>query len=141
MRESRKTLELKRGLRPFKKETRRAELLEECVNLRVRNEKLVEPQEIEWPDIVGVDPGFPHPQLRLCWFYTFLLDETTIYQVDMSDWTLTILFDGIIAGGIWHVADFGEFIVFSNGSVTICWPESYIEAPEFPETAIECFDY
>ena len=132
---------MSQGLRPFPKETRRPELLEGCLNLRVKNSRLEEAHTLEWPEITGIDPGFPSPQLRFCWSYTFLLEESTISRVYPSDWSTEVLFDGLDEGGIWHVADFGEFVVFTNSVETICWPESFIEAPEFPETAIECFHY
>lgn len=73
----------------------------------------------------GVTIAFPFPQLYKGKEYTLLLDQTAIFTVDESTWTLTAIttYDyatpantkAITAGGPWHVADFWGTIYLSNG--------------------------
>ncbi len=47
----------------------------------------------------------------------FVLTSTTLYLWNGA--TLTSLLSGLTAGGLWSVADFGEYVLFTNGSVNL----------------------
>lgn len=137
MREQTQTIRLSKGIRPLIGAARNTEMLTRLVGLRPDNERLVPSRTLTYPipSTEGEDAGFPYPQLHVCQRYTFLCTATEIYQVN-DDWELTSLWGGLTAHKTWHVADFAEFVVFTNGLVTLCFPE---ESGELAE--ITCFQY
>jgi hypothetical protein len=77
----------------------------------------------------GITPTFPFPQLFRGKDITLLCDETKIYEVDESDWSISQIttYDAydvgstksIVAGGVWHLSDFGDSWFLFNGSCMV----------------------
>lgn len=133
MREQTKRLNFSKGIRPADKAVRNSEFLSQLIGLRPDNERLVPPESLS--SIPAVAGGFPYPQLYIGQRYTFLLMSTEIYLAD-AFWNFTSIWGGMTANLTWHVADFVEFLVFTNGNVTLCYPEEAGSA-----AAITCFQY
>lgn len=76
-----------------------------------------------------VTTSFPFPQLIKGQYETLLCDESTLYEVSESDWSIAAIptYDAyntetvkaITANGIWHIADFSNFYMLFNGSSTV----------------------
>ena len=62
--------------------------------------------------------AFPFPQMFLLRELRLMATETAIYECD-SAWSPTIKLSGLIAGGIWQVADFGEYLLMCNGAQVV----------------------
>lgn len=137
MREITQRFNFSAGLRPYQQNVRNKELLTQCLNLHIDNERLIPSVTFSYPvpSAQGESAGYPFPQLYLGQRYNFLLCETEIYQID-DDWNLISLWGGLTANKTWHVADFAEFLIFTNGLFTVCYPE-------LDETVAEitCFQY
>jgi len=58
---------------------------------------------------------WPFPQMMLLRELRLMCTETAIYTCD-SSWSPTVAIDSLVAGGMWHVADFGQFVLLTNGS-------------------------
>lgn len=137
MREMTQPINFSKGISPAYRAIRNSEHLTSLVGLRSQGERLVPLESFTYPidSDEGEDAGFPQPQLYVGQRYTFLMTLTEIYQVD-SDGKLTSLWGGLTANKSWHVADFAEFVVFTNGLVTLCYPEASGDVAE-----ITCFQY
>ena len=76
----------------------------------------------------GVSLNWPHPQLLRLKGLTLLADATRIFQVDESNWSLTEIQPvdlqlgtpaTIPLGGFWHVVDFWDTWMLTNGLCTV----------------------
>lgn len=48
-----------------------------------------------------------------------LFTQTGVYEVDASTWALTSKLSGLTAGDVWDLADFGSYIIATNGNVMV----------------------
>jgi len=115
MREFESTFEegLKKGLRREEFSPAKEQQLVECWNLR--------PQPTGLQPIVSITNPFdetiswPWPQVMAGMNFRLLADETEIYTCDGS-WATTSVIDTLTTGDCWDWADFGDFILMTNGS-------------------------
>lgn len=137
MREFTQRFNLSQGIKPVERPTRNGEALTVCRGLKPDNERLIPFDKIGWQ----IDPEeevvqeFPYPQIYVGQRYSFLMTAADIYVIE-GDGTLTELWGGMSEYQTWHVADFAEFVVFTNGLVTLCYPEPIEDFAE-----ITCFQY
>lgn len=134
MREQTRRITFTKGIRPVDKATRNTENLIQLIGLRPDNERLIPVNDLSYP-ITEESAGFPYPHLFIGQRYTFLLTATEIYSVDDS-WNLTSIWGGLTENLTWHVADFAEFLIFTNGNVTLCYPTETGTV-----ATISCFQY
>ncbi len=134
MQEMTATFNFTHGLSPVNRPVRNGSGLTNLVGLKPFKDRLVPLNSIVVPE-EGSTISWPFPQILICQRYNFRLEENEIFLYD-DDWNAISLIAGIISGGVWHIADFAEFVVFTNGAHTVCWP--YLDE----ETAeITCFQY
>ena len=62
--------------------------------------------------------AWPFPQMFLLRELRLMATETAIYECD-SDWVPAIKLSGLVAGGVWQVADFGDYLLMTNGSQVV----------------------
>ena len=87
--------------------------------------------------------AFPFPQMFLLRELRIMATETAIYECD-SSWSPTIKLSGLVAGDVWQVADFGDYVLMTNGSQVISrnvttgvWDDDATSA-SIPEMATLC---
>lgn len=148
MREQTNNLKLDNGINPSKRPTRNGQTLSECQNLQVEASQLIPIETMKYK-IDEVSGGYPLPQLIICQRYSFLADESTVYLIHY-DWSLEAIYEDIptedtwyVTDNTWHVADFENFVVLSNGHFVICYPERAWRCPggQYSEPEITCFQY
>jgi len=83
-------------------------------NLRPHDFGLRPVEEMTYPFSATYSFTHPFPQLFLLRELRLMALETGIYTCD-SSWTPTLAIGSLTAGGIWQVADFGDFILMANG--------------------------
>ena len=105
---------LLKGLRSEAIEPAGDQRLTELKNLRPHEFGLRPVETITYPfdDVVF---AYPFPQLFLLRELRLMATETAVYTCD-SSWSPTLAIGSLAAGGIWHVADFGDYILMTNGS-------------------------
>ena len=59
--------------------------------------------------------AFPYPQMFLLRELRVMATETAVYECD-SSWSPTLKLSGLVLGDVWQVADFGDFLLMTNGS-------------------------
>ena len=59
--------------------------------------------------------AWPFPQMFMLRELRIMALETAIYECD-SSWTPTEAISGLLTGDVWQVADFGDFVLMTNGS-------------------------
>ncbi len=119
--------EFTKGLRPFEKMPKNSKTLVECFNLVPRSEGLTERISIV-AAVTGIVTDHPWPQVFLGTKHWVCCTRDKIYTVN-SDWTLTQQLDlGVYYNtfpsapkGTWHFADFFDYVVLTNGGVTVVY--------------------
>ena len=123
------------GLRRYEMGQRNSPFLTELFNLKPKEWGLEPYDSVQLPflqstlDGENITIGHPFPQLFRGRETTILADETKLYWVDESDWSLTeiTIYDAynikvtkaITAGGPWQFADFGTNWMLFNGSCVV----------------------
>lgn len=140
MREQTAQIELKKGINPLTRPSRNGAFLSECKNLYVEENKLIPVEDINYE--VGIPSGYPFPQFYVAQRYMFLLEKSAIHLI-LDDWSVNTIFEGISEYDTWHVADFEDFVVFSNGSVVLCWPQREWRCFDYDRNVpdITCYQY
>ena len=103
---------LKRGLRPDKGNPTNNEFLTQCFNVKPSGLGIVPYEPLITP-LSGVDLSWPFPQLLIGQLYKLLCRGTEIYTLD-SNWG-TSLKCTTTQNEIWDWADFGAYVVLTNG--------------------------
>jgi len=62
--------------------------------------------------------AWPFPQMFLLRELRLMALETAIYECDAA-WSPTEALSGLVAGGVWQVADFGDYLLMTNGSQVV----------------------
>lgn len=116
-----------KGLRLFEGMPKNSDTLVECFNVVPRLEGLVERSSIT-TEVTGVTANHPWPQVFLGAKHWVCCTESKIYTVN-SDWTVTQQLDLSVyyntfpsaPKGTWHFADFFDYVVLTNGGVTVVY--------------------
>lgn len=119
--------EFTKGLRPFEKMPKNSKTLVECFNVVPRVEGLVE-RETVTTAVTGVTANHPWPQVFLGLKHWVCCTEDKVYTVN-ADWTVTQQLDLSVyyntfpnaPKGTWHFADFFDYVVLTNGGVTVVY--------------------
>lgn len=99
----------------------RSETIEPADKQKLVKLKNLRPNEFGLEPVVAITYPFdtefswPFPQMFLCRELRIMATETAIYECD-SSWDPTVKLSGLTAGGIWHMADFGDYLLMTNGS-------------------------
>jgi len=87
--------------------------------------------------------AWPFPQLFLLREFRLMATETAVYECD-EDWNPTLVISGLETGDIWQVADFGKFLLLTNGSqlvqrngATGAW-SSFVSTTSLPSMKTVC---
>jgi hypothetical protein len=107
---------LGRGLRNSRHSARNLKWLVECVGAVPRDGVLQALEELPTP-ISVTGEVWPYPQVFHLMLRTLVCASTAIYEYEGG--SLTLMLGGISEGATWSVADFGEYIVLSNGQVIV----------------------
>jgi hypothetical protein len=115
------------GLRMESSMPRNSDTLTTCINLAPREVGLLPLPSISQP-ITSISTSFPYPQIFLGSFHWILLTKDKLYSIN-ADWSVTLELDlSVYYGGhptasygIWHIADFHEYLIATNGQVTILY--------------------
>ena len=115
------------GLRPFEKMPKNSKTLIECFNLIPRTEGLVERTSVTTA-VTGISTDHPWPQVFLGTRHWVCCTRDKIYTIN-SNWTLTQQLDlstyyntfPNAPKGTWHFADFFDYVVLTNGGVTVVY--------------------
>lgn len=103
---------LRRGLRIERVSSPTEQWLVECWNLRPRATGLMPIVSITNPFSQAI--SWPFPQVLVDRNYRLLADSADIYTCDDS-WATTSQISGLAVGDCWDMADFGDFILLTNG--------------------------
>ena len=140
MREFTKTIDkaFVNGLRPEGPLSRGAEYLVECKFCKPRPFGIRESYDVISPFSSNQFSSWPFPQLIKGRVDTLLCGDTSLKIVDTTTWPWTIgtseqTFDfynqttlkGITSGGVWHIADFGESWILTNGVCNVFKTKQY----------------
>jgi len=101
------------GLRSDAVEPAKEQRLVELKNLRSSEFGLKPVEQMTYPfDAVF---AWPFPQMFVLRELRLMATETAIYECD-EDWLPTLMISGLAMGDIWQIADFGKFLLMTNGS-------------------------
>jgi hypothetical protein len=103
---------LRKGLRIEEFSPAREQQLVECWNLRPRQTGLLPVVDITNPFAQSI--SWPFPQVLVGRNFRLLADQSTIYTCDDS-WVTTAMLTGLVVGDCWDWAEFGDFILMTNG--------------------------
>lgn len=107
---------LAKGLRPTSHNARNIEALVQSTGAVPEDGVLRTLPRLETPlGITG--ETFPFPQVVDCVKRTLVFSSMDVYEYDGS--SLTKVFTGSKSGTTWSVADFGEYILMTNGRVLV----------------------
>lgn len=121
------TLDIATGLRLREKMPRDHESLEVCFGLVPRFEGLVTPTVIS-ESIASISANHPWPQIFFGDSFWLLCDKYKIYIIN-ADWSVTLAIDttpyyGTFPAaprGVWDFEDFHDFVLLTNGGVTVLY--------------------
>lgn len=104
------------GLRASAKNPRNVQALVECIGAVPENGIIHALEDIRsfYIDTSGLDVTFPFPQIFVLSKTTLVCTQTNIYELVLD--VLNPVFLGAPAGSTWTVADYGRFIVMTNGA-------------------------
>ena len=110
-------------------------------NLRPNEFGLQPVEALTYP--FGAVFAFPFPQMFLLRELRVMATETAIYECN-SSWVPTLKLSGLVAGGMWQVADFGDYVLLTNGSQVVSrngatgiWDDD-ATSPSIPEMKTVC---
>lgn len=103
---------LVRGLREKAHNDRNRQALVTAQNLRATEYGLRELDSVTDPFDSG---DWPFPQWIFCRRYTLLATAAGVYTVNMTTYALTLAFTQASTSQ-WHVADYGTYILMTNGT-------------------------
>jgi hypothetical protein len=113
--------QLGKGLRAKRTSPRQSVSIEELIGVRVGRAGLENRPSMTQP--FSVDFQWPFPQLFHLEREWLLAYDHNVYRIDPVDWSKSLLF-GATSDMTWHVADFFDFIVMTNGA------EVYVRDPD-----------
>ena len=132
---------LTQGLRSEDIEPVREPKLVTLKNLRPNEFGLQPVEALTYP--FGAVFAFPFPQMFLLRELRVMATETAIYECN-SSWVPTLKLSGLVAGGMWQVADFGDYVLLTNGSQVVSrngatgiWDDD-ATSPSIPEMKTVC---
>ena len=107
---------LMQGLRSDDVEPPKEQRLVELKNLRSTEFGLKPIESITYPftEIFA----WPFPQMFCLRELRIMATETAIYECD-SSWSPTIKLSGLTQGDVWQVADFGDYLLMTNGQQVV----------------------
>lgn len=109
------------GLRPYANNPINQDTATECFNLAPRIQGLV-PIETINQSIDSIVASFPFPQIFFGHKFWLACTSTKIYTIN-GDFSLTLELDltgaFIGPGQVWHFADFFDYVILTNGIVTV----------------------
>lgn len=119
-----------KGLRQYEDMPRNSEGLVECFNLIPRPQGLISVPNISTP-ITDTTVDHPFPQIFFGHVHWVCATESKIYTIN-GDWSLTQRLDLNVyynsfptaPKGAWHFADFFNYVVLTNGGVTVLYNPS-----------------
>lgn len=115
------------GLRPRSNGPKNEDTLIECFGLIPKAEGLLAPPVIA-ESIMGISANHPWPQVFFGNSFWLCCTEYKIYTIN-ADWTVTLAFDvtsyyGTYPNaprGTWHFEDYTDFVILTNGGVTVLY--------------------
>jgi hypothetical protein len=110
--------QLKRGLRFSKRSPRNAGYLVTCIGAVGRDgvlQVLDTLTRVDTSAVTGV--AFPYPQLFVGPNLILICTSTKIYEYSAG--VLTLKYTAAVAAGTWSVADFYDYLYFSNGNIAV----------------------
>ena len=115
------------GLRKYDNTGFNQVLLTECFNVIPRIQGLIPSPTISQP-ITSISADHPYPQIFIGHTHWVLCTEDKIYTIN-GDYSVTQVLDvapyyGAFPSapkGVWHFADFFDYVVLSNGGVTVIY--------------------
>lgn len=121
---------LRNGLRPDARQPLNSEHMTYMKNVKPSEMGAVSPESVTYPiDTPALSVSWPFPQLFRGRSVTLLAYGTSVYLVDESDWSTTLLatYDwanwsstkSITAGGPWHFMDFHTTWMLFNGNCQV----------------------
>lgn len=116
-----------KGLRQYSDASRNSEGLVECFNLIPRPQGLIAAPTISRL-ITQVSVDHPFPQVFIGHVHWVCATRDKIYTVN-GDWSLTLQLDLNVyynsfpdaPQGVWHFADFFNYVVLTNGGITVLY--------------------
>jgi len=106
------------GLRKYAKVPRNTQVLTQCLNAKVGRSGLEEYTSITSPFVALPTLSHPFPQLIPTMPARYIAVADKVYLVN-TDWSLTSQLTGITGSRLFHVADFGAWQVWTNGTKLI----------------------
>lgn len=108
---------LKRGLRPSTKLARNSQALSKLQGMYVDEECVATPEPIDMLNLTSLGCTFPYPQVFVCMNRTVICTPTAIYELESG--AAVSKLTGLTQGCLWSCADFGPYIVLTNGKQTV----------------------
>lgn len=107
---------LARGLREKKTNPRNAEALVECQGMFPETGIVRALDDLSSYDIdtSALGCSYPFPQLFVLKNMVLVCTKTNIYEY--AGGSLSAVFEGATAGSVWTLADYGRFIIMTNGA-------------------------
>lgn len=110
---------LKKGLRASADNARNNQALYICQGAYPEDDILrayqdIRPYQIDTADLGAV---FPFPQIFILNQLTLVCDIDTIYEY--KNYTFEVILLNVPAGSTWSVADYGDFIILTNGNCLV----------------------
>jgi len=119
-----------KGLRPYENGPRNQDTLVECFNLIPRPQGLI-PSPTITQSITGTSVSHPWPQIFFGHTHWVCATQNKIYTIN-GDWSLTQQLDLNVyyntfpnaPQGVWHFADFFDYVILTNGGVVVLYNPS-----------------
>ncbi len=109
---------LQRGLRKTEKNPRNNQALTKCQGAIPEDGVVHALEDIQSAEILeSIDAAFPFPQIFALSMCTLVCTATMIYEYASGN--LTAVYEDAPEGSTWTVADYGRFIVLTNGAILI----------------------
>lgn len=105
---------LSTGLRSSDRNSRNAQALVEAQGMFPESGTLRSLEELDLiSGVTALGETFPFPQVWEGQAHILVMGSTKIWEVDGA--TLSLKIEGLVAGGLWTVADFFDYMLLTNG--------------------------
>jgi hypothetical protein len=105
-----------KGLKPFRDQAKYEPYFETFNNLWMKSNLV---SKFQIGSVLPVQETFPFPQVIRGTMHTVLCTGTSVYSYDEDTNSSVLMLSGLTAGGRWSCADYGNFMLLSNGKVTL----------------------
>jgi hypothetical protein len=109
---------IQRGLRKTEKNPRNSQALTKCQGAFPEDGVVHALDDLQSAEILSsIDAEFPFPQIFALSMVTLVCTATKIYEYASGN--ITPVFEDATEGSTWTVADYGRFIVLTNGAILV----------------------